>query len=375
MNKKERVKRALLKKAVDKIPIFISSTPQFMKNFSTYEKISEDGNQMFQACFNLDLDVIQTGHPSFYPVKVMEMPEGSKYKDHMGRTHIITGGYDNFCEPFPLQRTHKVTVEEIRENWERYEFPKPKSQKWFVNLEQILKKNARLKDPFSVWGVINGPFEPTWQLLSDGWPAFFILHRRDPGLAKDIISKVTDYCIDAGQEMVRRGVDAIRIGDDYALNEGLMTAPRVWKEIIFPSHQRLVAGLKEEGGPDFPVILHSDGNLTDILDWLAEGGIDALNPIQPDALRFEDVVDSVGSKLSMTGVFDLRYFLMEPNTQTVEMMKKEVDRLFSIVERYNQTHDKGTGFCIGPTHQIQPRSSPRLLKEWVKLIKERNSWH
>ena len=72
--------------------------------------------------------------------------------------------------------------------------------------------------------------------------------------------------------MIRRGVHAIRIGDDYALNEGLMCAPEIWHRLIYPPHKKLVAGLKETGGQDFPVILHSDGNIMSILEWLGEGG-------------------------------------------------------------------------------------------------------
>jgi uroporphyrinogen decarboxylase len=250
---------------------------------------------------------------------------------------------------------------------EHLKLPDPLDTKWFSSIDEIIANNNTLEDPLSVWGVINGPFEPTWQMLSDGWPAFFILARKDRDLAEVLISKITDYCILAGQGMIQHGANAIRIGDDYALNEGIMVSPDLWHDLIYPQHKRLVEGLKAEGGEDFPVILHSDGNIMDILDWLGESGLDGINPIQPDALDFETVVKKIGKKLSITGAFDLRLFLEKPNQETKKKLSSEINRLFGIIEQFNQ-ESTNTGFVIGPTHQIQPTSYVETFEMWVKLI-------
>ncbi len=372
MEKKIRVKKSLLRKNVDRIPIFISATPQFICRAIPSGTLGPSPIQVWQYCNHLNLDIIQVGHPSFYPVKVLELPEGALYKDKMGRSHIIAGYYDNFCAPFPLLPTKKLDLATLKEKWESYLFPDPLDPEWFSALDTIKNENESIDDPLSIWGVINGPFEPTWQLLSDGWPQFFILYRRDPDLAKEIINKVTDYCIEAGRGMIDHGADAIRIGDDYALNEGLMTSKKVWKELIYPVHKRLVRGLKEKGGDDFPIILHSDGNIMEMLNLLGEGGMDGLNPIQPDALDFKTVINAIGHKLSMTGAFDLRLFLKSPSPQTFSKLESEINRLFSIIEEYNQVHENPTGFCIGPTHQIQPESHLKTFEKWVELVQKRN---
>jgi uroporphyrinogen decarboxylase len=222
-------------------------------------------------------------------------------------------------------------------------------------------------DGYYIWGVINGPFEPAWQLLSDAWTDFFILARRDHDLAKEIIERVADYCIAAGTAMIDHGANAIRIGDDYGLNEGLMCAPKTWHDLIYPSHARLVKGLKKAGGQDLPVILHSDGNIMSIIDWLVEGGINALNPIQPGALDFGTVVEKAGARLSMTGAFDLRYFLSPCTKSNRVAMEAETQRLFQVIDTFN-TPTIRTGFCIGPTHQVQPASDPRSFEAWIQMV-------
>lgn len=369
--KKERVKRELLREETDAHPIFMTATPQFMKKCIETGSKGVTPSQSWQYCVDLDLDVVQVGHPSFYPAKVLELPEGSKYTDDFGRTHVIAGYYDNFCAPFPLQEDRKVSVETIASKWETFKFPDASESRWFAGIDEIREKNQELDDPLNIWGVINGPLEPTWQLMSDGWPEFFILARKDFDLAKQIIERVCDYCIKAGQGMIAHGADAIRIGDDYALNEGLMVKPELWHELIYPAHERLVAGLKAAGGSDFPVILHSDGNITAILDWLGEGGIDALNPIQPGALDFKEVVQKIGHRLSMTGAFDLRYFIEPYSRDAAGRITTEVERLFAIIDEYNEASNQ-TGFCIGPSHQVQPTSDPRTFEYWVKAVHEVN---
>lgn len=373
MNKIERTQNALLRRPIDKYPIFISSTPQFLQRAVHAKSTGATALEHWQYCRKLNLDIIQVGHPSFYPVKVMELPRGSRYVDEFQRTHQISEYYDDFIAPFPLQPTNKVDIPTITEKWYRYKFPDPTASHWFTGLDTIVQSNKTLSDPLAIWGVINGPFEPTWQLLSDGWPAFYILARRNEKLALEILDHVSDYCIQAGQELIRRGANAIRIGDDYALNEGVMAAPEIWHRLIYPAHKKLVAGLKKVGGSDFPVILHSDGNIMAILKWLGEGGLDAINPIQPDALDFETVVTTIGHKLAITAAFDLRFFLNPLTQESQQRMKDEIIRLFGIMEKYNSSqHRSRTGYCIAPTHQIQAGSYVETFEKWVELVHQLN---
>lgn len=319
------------------------------------------------------MDVVQVGHPSFYPVKVLEHPAGYTYVDAFKRTHVIAGYYDEFCAPFPLRRGGgRVDPAEIARAWETYTLPDPRDPAWFAGLEAVVAANDALDDPLSVWGVINGPFEPSWQLVSDGWVDLFTLARKDPDLAGSILERVTAYCIEAGAAMIDRGVDAIRTGDDYALNEGLMCKPGTWHDLIFPWHAALVRGLKAAGGQDFPVILHSDGDITLILPWLVEGGIDALNPIQPGALDMARVVAACGDRLAMTGAFDLRYFLDPCVPATRDAMAAEVARLFDIIDAFNDKGPGRTGFCIGPSHQVQPTSHVDTFEAWVATVHAAN---
>jgi uroporphyrinogen-III decarboxylase len=374
IKKLQFVNNVLLRRETDLFPLFISATPQFMDLCAAKYHNKRDIKFIWDYCVKLDLDIIQIGHPSFYPTH-FELPIGSHYLDDFGRNHVISKYYDDFCAPFPLQESRGANIEQITKKWKTYKFPNPRDSKWLLDLDKIVEWNKQIDNPLCIWGVINGPFEPTWQLLSDGWPDFFLLAKKNKQLALDIISRTTEYCIAAGQEMIRRGVHAIRIGDDYGHNQGLLCKPSDWLELIYPYHKKLVQGLKKVGGKEFPVILHSDGDITEIFNYLAEGGMDALNPIQPDALDFKTVVNQIGHKLSMTGAFDLRHFL-KPNTpETKKILLAETRRLMSAVDEFNKKQPNGekTGFCIGPSHQIQAESNVETFESWIEIVHNENN--
>ncbi len=367
----ERVHRALLRQSVDQYPVFMSATPQFLKRATSATVKGATPVQAWKYCTKLNLDVVQVAHPSFHPNRVLDLREGRIYVDDWGRHHIISKYYDEFIPPFPLQATRHVSLGELRENWAAYYFTNAADPTYFTSITAIVRENQQLPDPLSVWGVINGPLEPAWSLISDGWPEFFILARLDWDLANAILEKVTNCCIIAGQAMIDHGADVIRIGDDYALNDRLMCAPEIWRKLIYPHHCRLVRALKQHGGSNFPVILHSDGNITAILEDLACGGIDALNPIQPGALDFETVARQVGERLALTGAFDLRLFLQPLTPAAKQALNKEIDRLFHVIDEIN-AHETRTGFCIGPSHQVQPASDVATFETWVSLVHQTN---
>ncbi len=367
----ERVHRALLRQSVDQYPIFMSATPQFLQRATGAGPKGATPVEAWRYCVKLNLDVVQVAHASFHPNRVLEFTEGDTYVDDWGRHHVISKYYDEFSPPFPLQPTRQISLSKLRDAWTTYRFPNPADPKWVAPIDAIVHANQTLPDPLSIWGVINGPLEPTWQLISDGWPELFILARRDWDLANAILERVTTYCIAAGQALIAHGADVIRIGDDYALNERLMCAPEIWRKLIYPHHCRLVRGLKQGEEPKFPVILHSDGNITPILDDLARGGIDALNPIQPGALDFGTVARQVGDRLALTGAFDLRLFLQPFTPAAKQVLNKEIERLFHVIDEINARETR-TGFCVGPSHQVQPSSDVATFEAWVSLIHQAN---
>jgi uroporphyrinogen decarboxylase len=81
------------------------------------------------------------------------------------------------------------------------------------------------------------------------------------------------HCIDLG-------VDMVHVSDDWGAQKGLMFSPKLWWSLIYPHHQITVDAVKARGAF---VSLHSDGNITPVLDGVARLGYDVVHPYQESA--------------------------------------------------------------------------------------------
>ena len=76
------------------------------------------------------------------------------------------------------------------------------------------------------------------------------------------------------------GVDMAHVSDDWGAQTGLMFSPKVWWTMIHPYHKITVDAVKARGAF---VSLHSDGNITPVLDGIAQLGYDVVHPYQESA--------------------------------------------------------------------------------------------
>lgn len=83
------------------------------------------------------------------------------------------------------------------------------------------------------------------------------------------------------------------IGDDYANNLGMMISPDLWRSWIRPHLERIIDLASTY---HTPVIMHSDGNITEILDDLVEMGVYAIHPCM-DTPCLENETEYRGVKL------------------------------------------------------------------------------
>ena len=61
------------------------------------------------------------------------------------------------------------------------------------------------------------------------------------------------------------GIDMIHVSDDWGAQVGLMFSPEMWRKLMFPYHKVTCDAVKERGAY---LSLHSDGNVTDVLDGI-----------------------------------------------------------------------------------------------------------
>ena len=77
---------------------------------------------------------------------------------------------------------------------------------------------------------------------------------------------------------VGQSIDIILFGDDLGMQTGPMISPRMYCEFFKPRHQLLWTRAKELA--NVKVMLHCCGGVRELLPYLIEAGMDAINPVQ-----------------------------------------------------------------------------------------------
>jgi hypothetical protein len=85
------------------------------------------------------------------------------------------------------------------------------------------------------------------------------------------------------------------VGDDYGSNNGLLISPEMWRNIVKPELRDLIETGKKK---DMQIVMHSDGDVSALLDDFVELGVDYLHPCQTvGGMPKEDVTNYKGMTL------------------------------------------------------------------------------
>jgi uroporphyrinogen decarboxylase len=181
-------------------------------------------------------------------------------------------------------------------------------------------------------------FERAWTLR--GLERFFVDMALDPVYAGELLDRITEIQLALIHRYIDLGVDGAYFGDDYGAQKSLLFSPAMWRDLIKPRLARLFAPFRT---PDLPIIMHSDGQIDDILPDLVEIGLTTLNPVQPEVLDHDWLHEKFHGRLAYYGGI---------STQTV-LPFGTPEEVRQSVQRCAQTlAPQGTGLLIAPSHRM-----------------------
>jgi uroporphyrinogen decarboxylase len=122
----------------------------------------------------------------------------------------------------------------------------------------------------------------------------------------DSIDREADQCLDQGLDQARRFIDAgvgcICSPSDIADNRGLFFNPGQMDRFILPHLREWASAVRRMGA--FP-ILHTDGDVSAVLDALADSGIAALQAVDPLAgMDMKAAMKTVRGRIALCGNVD-----------------------------------------------------------------------
>lgn len=182
-------------------------------------------------------------------------------------------------------------------------------------------------------------FERAWSLR--GFNTLLIDLLVEPAWVEELLDMIVDIQLRLARRFIALGVDGGYFGDDYGAQRGMLFSPALWRQMFKPRLARMFAVFREAG---LPVILHSDGDIREILPDLVDIGLTALNPVQPEVLEHTWLQREFGQQLAFYGGLSTQTVLPRGTPQEVHEATRACSRALA---------PEGTGLLLGPSHRMQ----------------------
>lgn len=239
-----------------------------------------------------------------------------------------------------------------RDDWESY--PKPDMKEEYKRAKKfykgVLRKCRDIKEEICIiaQNALTSVFPPVWQGM--GMNYFARALKNDPKLIEERFRFCTDYVLTVFKAYSECGAKIFLEGGDIAHKGGPMINPKYFDKYLLPRFQEVSNAIHDWGGK---YILHTDGDITSLLDFIVESGFDGLQCLELPYVDPVLVKKKVGDKLCLSGNIDTRHVLVDGSQEEVEQAVKNAI----------QAMGYGGGFMISPAN-FHPSISVERLK-WM----------
>ena len=342
---RQRVKLALEHKEPDRIPIDYKSTPEAKAYLKKYLNITTD-NALLKR-LGVDFRYISPNYigpkDRHFNLSAVE----ASGRDIWGvERRPVKNVYGEYMEIFSYPLQHIENVEQV----ENYLWPKIE---WF-DFDSILKQIEELEedDEYSIKIPGGSVLENSWFMR--GMDRFLMDLVVNQEMANKIMEKVLSFwisIISESNKAAKGRIDMVNFGDDVGGQEGMLISMDIWRKMIKPWHEKIIAKSHDLG---LKTNYHSCGSIKPIIEDLVGIGLDVLNPLQFSPKGFpppEKLKTRYGERLCFEGGMDVQTVLPFYSAEEIE---KEAEKLIRVL-------GKNGGYIINSSHRIQPDTKPENI--------------
>ncbi len=181
-------------------------------------------------------------------------------------------------------------------------------------------------------------FERAWSLR--GFENTLLELALDPDYIGELMDRIVDIRLVLIERYLELGVDGGYFGDDYGAQVSLLFSPATWRSLIKPRLARLFTPFVERG---LPVLMHSDGDIGQIVPDLVEIGLTALNPVQPEVIDHAWLHAEFDGRLGFYGGVSTQTVLPHGTPAEVRAAARTCAATLA---------PHGTGLMLAPSHRL-----------------------
>jgi len=366
LNSRERIKKTLMHKEPDKIPIdnngFVSGMHEVAyKNLLKYLNIEDEiiiydpvqrlaaVNNKVKNILGVDTIYIYPNTPSSY--KYIENPDGT-FKDEFGVVYKKVGYYADCLIP-PLRGK---SFEEIKV----FKFPNPEDPSRFEGLSlkaEEIYKNTKL----SIWaGPVSSLFYFAW--IIRGLEDFMMDIYANPKAALYLMDKIVDWNMKFFKGFyseIGKYIDVFWIGDDWGTQDGPLISPVYFRKEIVPRFRKMISFIKTM--TEAKCCYHSCGSVYWCIEDLLDMGVDIVQPVQANAKGndTEKLKKEFGEKICFHGGTNNQgVFHKDIHTLTIDTLKRIKDLA------------PNGGYIFSSGHNIQANMPPENIIRLFEIGRE-----
>ena len=219
----------------------------------------------------------------------------------------------------------------------------------------VATKQAMSRHPDKAWALTThtGPFGLTMESM--GFEHFLYTYMDDREFINRLLWKRTKWFAEIARHGAELGADFILMGDDVAFKGSTFIPPKEFNELVTPCYRHIV----ERAG--IPVIWHSDGFITPVLETALDSGMTGVPSLEPTAgVDLAQVKKDYGSRLILVGNVDCGEILCHNN---LEKVRAEVQRCM------NQAKAGGR-YILSDSNSIHSGCHPDSVIEMLRYARE-----
>ena len=306
---RERVASVLRHELPDRVPLFTFSVdPKFAKLLG--------GGDPFKAFEVFGLDVFPMRSQNWCQEKPLLSSLYGEVPPEMMLSGGVYGGWEGIDEFGRLwkQGSYIGGVVKNEEDIEKYVPPLRLEERTPPQVARSLMERYPEK-PFSL-NSHTGPFGLT--IESMGFENFFLSYMDNRPFIQRLLEARTDWFIGIAKYGVELGADMVVMGDDVAFKGRTFISPKDFHEIVIPLYRKICQEIPK------PVIWHSDGYITPLVEGAIEAGFAAVQGLEPTAgVDLGQLKVAYGKRIVLIGNVDSGGVLCQENFDAV---RKEVRR-------------------------------------------------
>ncbi|MHA1411625.1 MAG: uroporphyrinogen decarboxylase family protein [Promethearchaeota archaeon] len=306
-----------------------------------------------EAAVAIGLDCMQVG---ILPFSFIENLHDDRLliKDIFGRIWEARDNEGNINPYYLYGTTNTVEKwEEVKENIEG-----PMTEKYKKMARKFFRRiNKKFKDKIFVvvTNDLVGVFESASQGL--GWPFYAKMLRKDPKFIKEVHEVIAQFNAECYKAYMEAGAEMFVESGDLAYHSGPMMSPKKFYETLLPAYQIITETIHEKGAK---IILHTDGHVTPLLDFVIDCGFDGLHSLEPTAnVDLALVKKKIGDKLCLMGNIDVAHVLIYGTKE----------EMYDAVKYAIKVAGSGGGFIVSPAN-MHPAVKVDNLRWMVEATKK-----